>query len=75
MHDVWFQQDGATSHTSYATIDFSHQKLDDCLIIQEDNVSWLPKSCDMTELYYFLWDVVKEMYYADKTETIEIQNS
>ena len=29
------------------------------------------ESCDLTPLDYYLWGVVKDKYYADKTETID----
>ena len=38
VNDVWFQQDGATCHTSHATIDLLRQTFDDRLISQNANV-------------------------------------
>ena len=29
-----------------------------------------PRSCDLTPLDYYLWDAVKDKYYADRPETI-----
>ena len=57
VNDVWFQQDGATCHTSYATIDLLHQTFDGLLI--------------RGRLDYFLWSTVNEKFYPFKPETIE----
>ena len=35
------------------------------------DVVWPPRSCDLTPLDYYLWGVVKDKYYRDKTETID----
>ena len=34
------------------------------------DVVWLPRSCDLTPLDYYLWCPVKDKCYADKPETI-----
>ncbi|GFU70500.1 putative DD41D transposase [Trichonephila clavipes] len=57
-HDVkelWFQQDGATSHTTRATIDLLKDTFGDRLISRFGPVNWPPRSCDLTPLDYFLW--------------------
>lgn len=71
VNDVWFQQDGATCHTSHATIDLLRQTFDGRLISRNGDVNWPPRSCDLTPLDYFLWGAVKDKCYADKPETIE----
>ncbi|GFU07593.1 DUF4817 domain-containing protein [Trichonephila clavipes] len=56
-HDVqklWFQQDGATCHTARATIDLLKDTFGDRLISRFGPVNWLPRSCDLTPLDYFL---------------------
>ena len=55
VNNVWFQQDGATCHTTHPTIDL--------LSIIDLNVWW--------PLDYFLWCAVKEKYYAGKPKAIE----
>ena len=44
MNDVWFQQDGAISHTSRATIDLLHQTFDGRLISRNNANNWTPRS-------------------------------
>ena len=39
--------------------------------IRKGDVNWPPRSCDLTQLNYFLWDAVYERRYADKPVTIE----
>ena len=62
IDNIWFQQDGATCHTAEATLDV--------LQIAISAAYWSPKSCDLTPLVYYLWDAVKDKYYAVKLETI-----
>ena len=69
--EMWFQQDGATCHTSTATIDLLKSKFGDKLISRNGTVNWPPRSCDLTPLDYFLWGYVKSLVYADKPATID----
>ena len=55
VNDVWFQQDGATCHTPYATFDILRQAFDGRLIHQNDDVNWSTKSCNLTLSDYFLF--------------------
>ncbi|GFW51407.1 DUF4817 domain-containing protein [Trichonephila clavipes] len=74
IHDVqelWFQQDGATCHTTRATIDLLKDTFDDRLISRFGPVNWPSRSCDLTPLDYFLWGFVKPLVYADKPQTLD----
>ncbi|GFV38910.1 uncharacterized protein TNCV_192781 [Trichonephila clavipes] len=55
VQELWFQQDGATCHTARATIDLLKDTFGDRLISRFGPVNWLPRSCDLTPLDYFLW--------------------
>ncbi|GFV10136.1 uncharacterized protein TNCV_3660881 [Trichonephila clavipes] len=46
VHELWFQQDGATCHTARATIDLLKDTLGDRLISRFGPVNWPPRSCD-----------------------------
>ena len=35
------------------------------------DVVWLPQTCDLTPLNYYLWGAVKDKCYADSPETID----
>ncbi|GFW25711.1 putative DD41D transposase [Trichonephila clavipes] len=71
VQELWFQQDGATCHTSRATIDLLKDTFGDRLISRFGPVNWPPRSCDLTPLDYFLWGYVKSLVYADKPRTLD----
>ncbi|GFT53633.1 transposable element Tcb2 transposase [Trichonephila clavipes] len=71
VQELWFQQDGATSHTARATIDLLKDTFGDRLISRFGPVNWPPRSCDLTPLDYFLWGYVKSLVYADKPQTLD----
>ncbi|GFW98743.1 uncharacterized protein TNCV_2251061 [Trichonephila clavipes] len=70
IKELWFQQDGATCHTARATIDLLKDTFGDRLISRFGPVNWLPRSCDLTPLDYFVWSYVKSLVYADKPQTL-----
>ncbi|GFU80075.1 transposable element Tc3 transposase [Trichonephila clavipes] len=66
VQELWFQQDGATCHTTRATIDLLKDTFGDRLISHFGSVNWPPRSCDLPPLDYFLWGYVKSLVYVDK---------
>ncbi|GFV13207.1 putative DD41D transposase [Trichonephila clavipes] len=71
VQELWFQQDGATCHTSRATTDLLKDTFGDHLISRSGSVNWPPRSCDLTPLDYFLRGYVKSLVYADKPQTLD----
>ncbi|GFW50403.1 putative DD41D transposase [Trichonephila clavipes] len=71
VQELWFQQDGATSHTARATIDLLKDTFGDRLISRFGPGNWPPRSCDLTPLDYFLWGYVKSLVYANKPQTLD----
>ncbi|GFV38089.1 transposable element Tc3 transposase [Trichonephila clavipes] len=71
VQELWCQQDGATCHTARATIDLLKDTFGDHLISRFGPVKWPPRSCDLTQLDYFLWGYVKSLVYADKPQTLD----
>ena len=67
--NIWFQQDGATCYTAEANFDVLHD--DDQILSRRADVVWPPRSCDLTQLDYYMWGAVKDKCYADKPETID----
>ena len=65
---MWFQQDGATSHTARFTIDLLKGKFGERVISRNGPVEWPPRSCDLTPLDFFLWGHIKSLVYANKPE-------
>ena len=53
ISDMWFQQDGATSHTARVTIDLLKGKCGERVISRNGLVEWPPRSCDLTPLDFF----------------------
>ena len=51
--NIWFQQDGATFHTTEATLDVLRPVFEDRVINRGANVVWPPRSCDLTSLDYY----------------------
>ena len=65
--NIWFQQNGSTCHTAEATLDVLRPVFED----RRSDLVWSPRICDLTPLYCYLWDAVKDKCYADKPETID----
>ncbi|CAH2090217.1 unnamed protein product [Euphydryas editha] len=52
---TWFQQDGATCHTSNPSIEALKELFPNKLISRRGDVNWPPRSPDLSPLDYFLW--------------------
>ena len=68
---MWFQQDGAISHTARVTIDLLKGKFGERVISRNGPVEWPPRSCDLTLLDFFFWGHIKSLVYANKPATLE----
>ena len=69
--NIWFQLDCATCHTANAALDVLLPVFEDRIISRRADVVWPPWNCDLTSLEYYLWDAVKDKYYADKPKPID----
>lgn len=49
-NDMWFEQDGATCHTAYVTLDILHEQFEGVVISRKGDVNWPQRSCDLTPL-------------------------
>jgi hypothetical protein len=70
LDDMWFQQDGATAHTTPANIGLLRTRFPGRVISRFGDVNWPPRSCDLTPLDFFLWGYVKDKVYANHPQTI-----
>ena len=70
-NDIWFPQDGATSHTACVTIDLLKSKFGERVISRNGPVEWPPRSRDLTPLDFFLWGHIKSLVYANKLATLD----
>ena len=68
--NMWFQQDGATSHTACETIQLLHEKFPGRVLSRSGDKNWPPRSCDLTPLDFFLWGYLKSQIYVSKPTTI-----
>lgn len=69
--NFWFQQDGATCHTSRETIALLNEKFPRKVISLRGNQEWPARSCDLTPCDFFLWGFVKSKVYVNNPETIQ----
>ena len=52
--NIWFQQNGATCHTTDATLDVLRPVFEDRIISRRAAIVWLPRSCDLIPLDHYL---------------------
>jgi len=64
----YFQQDGATFHTSHASMAKIQSFFGDCIISKG---LWRPRSPNLTPPDYFLWGYLKGRVYQNKPRTID----
>ena len=55
LNQQWFQQDGATAHTSRDNLAWLQDRFEGRLISRRAAVSWPPHSPDLIRLDFFLW--------------------
>ena len=53
--NMWFQQDNAICHTANKTIQLLHETFPGRVFSHFGDQNWLPRSCDLTSLDFFLW--------------------
>ena len=62
--NIWF-------YTAEAALDVLRPVFENRIISRRADVVWPPRTYDLTPLDYYLWGVVKDKCYADKSETID----
>jgi len=72
LRNGYFQQDGATCHTSNESMTEIESFFDDQII---SKALWPPRSPDLSLPDFFLWGALKGKAYANKPRTIqELEN-
>ena len=66
----WFQQDGATPHTSNVFLAWLRERFDDRLISRRCDVEWAAHSPDLNPLYFYLWGYLQDNVYENNPQTI-----
>jgi hypothetical protein len=69
--NVWFQQDGATSHTARIAMDAVNGLFQNRLISRYGNISWPARSPDLSACDYFLWGHLKSKVYEANIHTTD----
>ena len=70
LDDQWFQQDGATPHTSNHTLDWLRERFQERLISRKCDVEWAPHSPDLNPPDFYLWGYLKDNVYQNNPQTI-----
>ena len=72
IHSGIFQQDGAPPHFSRTVTEFLKQHFPDRVIGRGFEISWPPRSPDLTPLDYWFWSLIKSrVYHNHKPSNIE----
>jgi len=69
--DIWFQQDGATAHTSRASMAVLREHFPERLISIRGNLEWPARSPDLTPCDFFLWSFLKSRVYVNRPRTLQ----
>lgn len=67
-----------TCPTTDATMGILHERFEDMVISRRCEVNWPPRSCDLTYLDSFLWDVLNWQVYGDKlpsTDALKVEET
>ena len=66
----WFQQDGATPHTSKESLVWLQQRFPDRVISRRCDPQWSPYSPDLNPPDFYLWGYFKDRVYANNPQSI-----
>lgn len=71
-NEIFFQQDGATSHTARVSMNIVNQLFSNHVISRNGDIAWPSRSPDLTACDFFLWGYLKSKVYQDNPpRTIE----
>ena len=66
----WFQQDGASPHSSNESLAWLQQRFPDRLISRRCEPQWSPHSPDLNPPDFYLWVYLKDRVYGNNPQTI-----
>ena len=72
---LYFQQDGATCHTTRENDRFLRSKFPQRVISRNADFNWSPRSYDLTPVDFFLSVFLKSCVYANKQQTVNVLNN
>lgn len=70
VENVWFQQDGATAHTSRRSMDILRKMFPGRLVSLRGDLGWPPRSPDLTPCDFFLWGYLKAKVFQHRPRTL-----
>ena len=70
LEDLYFQQDGATCHTTRENMAILRSQFPGQLISRFGDVEWPARSPDLSPLDFFLWGYLKERVYRGNPTTL-----
>jgi len=68
--EVWFQQDGATAHTSHRSLSILREIFPDHPISLRGDIGWPARSTDLTPCDIFRWGYLKAKVYARRPKLL-----
>jgi len=71
MEEMWFQQDGATAHMARASMTVVRQMFPQHVVSRFGDVTWPPRSPDLSACNFFLWGYLKSKVYVRKPHTVD----
>lgn len=71
VQESWFQQDGATSHTARQSMEAVRVLFGNRVISRFGNVSWPPRSPDLSVCDSFLWGYLKAKVFTTRPRTVD----
>jgi len=69
--DAWFQQDGATAHTAWRSMQVLREMFPGKLISLRGKVGWPAHTPDLTPCDFFLWGYLKAKVYTHQPENLQ----
>jgi len=70
LRRVWFQQDGASPHTTGSVLTRLRQIFPGKVISKNGDVNWPPRSPDLSPLDFFLWGHLKNTIYTQPVHSL-----
>ena len=67
---MWFQQDGATPHTSNDSLHWLRERFQKRIVSRKSAIQWPPHSPDLSPPDFFLWGYLKDRIYVNNPKTL-----
>lgn len=67
---IWFQQDGATSHTARESMAILRRMFPGRVISKFGDLNWPARSPDLSACDFFLWGYLKSKVYTNRPQTL-----